>query len=355
MADCFFDSPDPEATGRLAAELGRSIGASGLIIALKGPLGAGKTVFVKGLADGLGVDARLVSSPTFVIAQQYPIVARDGEPIPGATMLHHVDLYRLEQEAELDSIGFDDLFHAGAVLAVEWADRFPGVLGPDRLEIAFDGAAARPQDAPGRRMTIEAHGTLAEAALTDWRERVERAERAGGDCGSGPRRSLREHGFAAFLFLSGAAGFGLAGGVLDGPGDGSPRCDAPVAVASDLFGTQRVRCGDSERSEGSETSEADGPTGLGALFFGGAFDLAEATQIQLEALPHLGPARAKAILEARAERPFESVAALQRIGGIGPRSIERWERWLEVTPAAEGDASASDPQDHREEKEQPGG
>ncbi len=89
MKTWFFDSPDPEHTFACGADLGRSIGRDGLVIALVGPLGAGKTVFVKGLADGLGIDARLVSSPTFVIAQQYPI------PV-GPEALHHVDLYRLE-------------------------------------------------------------------------------------------------------------------------------------------------------------------------------------------------------------------------------------------------------------------
>jgi tRNA threonylcarbamoyladenosine biosynthesis protein TsaE len=93
-----FDSPDAERTLERGVELGRSISAAGLAIELIGPLGAGKTVFVKGLATGLGVDARSVSSPTFVIAQQYRLAT-------GPESLHHVDLYRLESESELESIG----------------------------------------------------------------------------------------------------------------------------------------------------------------------------------------------------------------------------------------------------------
>ncbi len=84
-----FDSPDPETTFEIAALLGRSIGARGLALGLVGPLGSGKTVFVKGLAAGLGVDPRGVSSPTFVIAQEYAIP-------DGPETLHHLDFYRLE-------------------------------------------------------------------------------------------------------------------------------------------------------------------------------------------------------------------------------------------------------------------
>ena len=65
MASWTFVSRDPDETRAIARELGRAIGADGAVLALIGPLGAGKTVFVKGLAEGLGVDPRGVSSPTF--------------------------------------------------------------------------------------------------------------------------------------------------------------------------------------------------------------------------------------------------------------------------------------------------
>jgi len=132
MQTWIFDSPDAVHTIEAGAELGRSIGASGLAIALIGPLGAGKTVFVKGLATGLGIDPRVVSSPTFVIAQQYVLPS-------GPETLHHVDLYRLESSMELESIGFYDMLAPGQVAAVEWADRFPEVLGHEYLSIEFEG------------------------------------------------------------------------------------------------------------------------------------------------------------------------------------------------------------------------
>lgn len=189
-----FDSRDPDETRAAGRELGRSIGADGLAIALVGPLGAGKTVFVKGLAEGLGVDPRVVSSPTFVIAQQYVVPE-------GPDVLHHIDLYRLESEDELESIGFYDMLVPGAVLAAEWADRFPGVLGSEVLSIAFEGpspgvepASESPESRDealgdaGRSMlgdtgssggslrtaTVAAQGKVAQWVLADWAARLER-------------------------------------------------------------------------------------------------------------------------------------------------------------------------------------
>ncbi len=136
------------------------------MVALEGPLGAGKTTFVKGLAEGLGLDPAGVTSPTFVIASEYP--ARDG------LRLAHVDLYRVESRAELESAGFLDLLEPGALVAVEWADRLPEALPADRLAIRIerpDGAAAATQ----RLLDAVALGVGAGAALERWREALEAA------------------------------------------------------------------------------------------------------------------------------------------------------------------------------------
>ena len=105
------ESADTEALGeRLACELG-----PGDLVVLSGPLGAGKTVLVRGIARGLGV-AGPVTSPTFVIA-------REHRPLPGGrgVPLVHVDAYRLGGAAELDDLDLDtDL--AEAVVAVEWGE-----------------------------------------------------------------------------------------------------------------------------------------------------------------------------------------------------------------------------------------
>jgi tRNA threonylcarbamoyladenosine biosynthesis protein TsaE len=90
--------------------------SSGSVVLLYGDLGAGKTAFVRGMARGLGADADDVSSPTFTIIQEYA-----GRSAP----FHHIDLYRLSPP-EIEDLGLDDLIAGGGVVAIEWADRWPG-------------------------------------------------------------------------------------------------------------------------------------------------------------------------------------------------------------------------------------
>jgi len=125
MTPLELDIPTLERMREVASRLAAAL-APGDVIALAGDLGAGKTEFVKGLAAGLGVPEKDVTSPTFTIVQTYP-----GGRIP----LHHVDLYRLETPDELVNIGLDELFREDAVVAVEWFDRFPSASPRDRLEV----------------------------------------------------------------------------------------------------------------------------------------------------------------------------------------------------------------------------
>lgn len=120
-----FTSRSIETTEAFAAELARELQV-GSCLALIGPLGAGKTAFVRGLAQGLGVeDTRLVSSPTYVLVQEYP----------GRVPLFHLDLYRMtEPTEELIDLGLEEMLAEG-VVAVEWADRADDALPPDRLEV----------------------------------------------------------------------------------------------------------------------------------------------------------------------------------------------------------------------------
>jgi tRNA threonylcarbamoyladenosine biosynthesis protein TsaE len=103
---------------RETAEAGRDLAATlsvGDVVLLYGELGAGKTAFVRGLAEGLGVAPGDVSSPTFTLVQEYR-----GGRVP----LFHVDLYRLNDPREIDDLGLDEMGTEG-VLAIEWADRLP--------------------------------------------------------------------------------------------------------------------------------------------------------------------------------------------------------------------------------------
>jgi tRNA threonylcarbamoyladenosine biosynthesis protein TsaE len=118
-----------ELARRLAAEL-----SAGATLLLSGDLGTGKTVFVRGVAEGLGIDPDEVTSPTFTLVHEYR-----GGRLP----LVHVDLYRLDR-AELDEIGLDpDLANQG-VVAIEWAERLVRpIAGAVDIRIADAGGARR--------------------------------------------------------------------------------------------------------------------------------------------------------------------------------------------------------------------
>ena len=115
-------------TLRVAREWGRTL-KRGAVVALAGPIGSGKTVFMKGLSRGLGVkDSKEVKSPTFVLLHLYE----------GKFPIQHFDLYRLEDQASLDDLGFDEfLSNTEAVTVVEWADKALGRIPKDAVWVTF--------------------------------------------------------------------------------------------------------------------------------------------------------------------------------------------------------------------------
>ncbi len=153
--------------------IGRALGQlaqPGDVFALDGELGAGKTQFVRGLAQGMGLDPAHVSSPTFVLMHEYdsPATPTDGHPSVSLTPLVHIDAYRVTGPDDLATLGYDDELRDTSVTAVEWARLIastPGQpLGEHRLHVLIEHGG----DPIGeqRRMTIEPHGRWADRLPT---------------------------------------------------------------------------------------------------------------------------------------------------------------------------------------------
>jgi tRNA threonylcarbamoyladenosine biosynthesis protein TsaE len=133
-----FISHSPEETHALAAELLKSLPARA-VIALHGDLGSGKTCFVQGVAEALGV-TEPVTSPTFTLVNEYR----------GTRALTHVDLYRLSDPDEALAMGFEELIESDGITAVEWAERAEELLPIGTLHLRF----RTPEDGNTRVITV---------------------------------------------------------------------------------------------------------------------------------------------------------------------------------------------------------
>jgi tRNA threonylcarbamoyladenosine biosynthesis protein TsaE len=145
-----------EETRRLGRALGGAAQA-GTLLALVGPLGAGKTELAKGVAEGLGVTS-VVNSPTYVLMNEHE----------GRLRLFHIDAYRLDDPEEAVAAGLFDDRQAAGVAVVEWADRLGDRLPAERLEMSIDPAA----DGSDTRLIAwraigSGHGRLAASVLAE--------------------------------------------------------------------------------------------------------------------------------------------------------------------------------------------
>lgn len=118
-------------------EIGRRIGGllpAGSVVLLTGLLGSGKTTLAKGIADGLGIREE-ISSPTYTIVCEYP----------AEKPLHHIDLYRIEGEEQIENLGLDDILWGRGVSVIEWGEKLTGSFPepPVRITLTVDGDSER--------------------------------------------------------------------------------------------------------------------------------------------------------------------------------------------------------------------
>jgi tRNA threonylcarbamoyladenosine biosynthesis protein TsaE len=149
MPPVILNVSDLDATAALGRRLAELL-SPGAVVALIGPLGAGKTHFVRAVVEGLGGEGRRVSSPTFALIHEY--AAR----LP----VYHFDTYRLPDETAFADLGVSEYFDGDGVCLVEWADRVEGVLPAEHLRVTIT-----PTGETARRFTIEGRGERCETVV----------------------------------------------------------------------------------------------------------------------------------------------------------------------------------------------
>jgi tRNA threonylcarbamoyladenosine biosynthesis protein TsaE len=127
-----------EETISLGEKLARRL-PSRAVVLLIGDLGAGKTTLAKGIVKGLGAAAPDdVSSPTFTLIHEY------------GPAVYHIDLYRLDEERQVETLGLEEIFEKEAVVLIEWGERFPGLIPANHLEVKI-----KHKSGDGREITVD--------------------------------------------------------------------------------------------------------------------------------------------------------------------------------------------------------
>ena len=144
-----YDVQNQQGTDALGGALSRAL-PNGAVVALIGTLGAGKTALVQAVAAAEGFPRSEVTSPTFVLVNEYPGVRR----------IYHLDTYRLADDDEFLALGPEEFFESTGLTFVEWADRFPACLPRERLEIVIEVTGDET-----RRFRLTAGGKRYEQAL----------------------------------------------------------------------------------------------------------------------------------------------------------------------------------------------
>ncbi len=123
-----FITDCPDETVHLGVEIGKNL-SKGDIVAMFGSMGMGKTAFTHGIAQGLGIDPKLVSSPTFALVHEY-----SGK----RNTLYHFDMYRIDSWDDLYSTGFFDYLDSDGILAVEWSENIENALPENTIKVYFE-------------------------------------------------------------------------------------------------------------------------------------------------------------------------------------------------------------------------
>jgi len=162
MKEFFFDSPGEECSLLLGQTIGELL-EPGDILALRGELGAGKTLLVRGIARGLGVSPEVrVTSPTFTIINEYS----------GRLYLYHLDLYRVSGPDELETLPWEESLFGRGVAAIEWPEKLGRLLPSERVEIVLSISGDET-----RNVRISGVGKRNRARMPRWEERIERLRR----------------------------------------------------------------------------------------------------------------------------------------------------------------------------------